>query len=171
MILQRDGEGPIELRTGFAVILDSTLNLLNMLIASLNQTPYKKLKFKYFPHLETIRVINGLPIFESFPNFKIDLIKLLQGKIYVYGDVSGQKLGASLGQNLVNSNDSSTELETKQDGADSEYERGLIDSSNLLGKAKIRINQKLINDFYTGMRKGVISKNSSDSDTVRFLKD
>ena len=51
LILQRDGEGPIELRTGFAVILDSTLNLLNMLIASLNQTPYKKLKVQIFSAL------------------------------------------------------------------------------------------------------------------------
>ena len=168
--LQKDGEESVELRTGFAVILDSTLSLLNLMISSLNDTPYENLKFKYFPHLETIRVMNGLPIFESFPSFKIDLVKLMHGKLFVYGDVSGENLGNLLGRNLVKADDSTTETNPKPEGMKSEYERGLIKSSNLVGEAKIRIHQKLINDFYIGMRSGVISEKSSDSDTTRFFE-
>ena len=134
--LQKDGEEPVELRTGFAVILDSTLSLLNLMISSLNDTPYENLKFKYFPHLETIRVMNGLPIFESFPSFKIDLVKLMHGKLFVYGDVSGENLGNLLGRNLVKADDSTTETNPKPEGMKSEYERGLIKSSNLVGEAK-----------------------------------
>ncbi len=170
LVLRKEGEDPVELKTGLKLVLESTLDLLNLLVKALNDTPYRKLKFKYFPHLETIRVINGLPIFESFPNFKVDFIKLLNKKIYIYGDVSGERLGSLVGKGLVMTKGKKIQVDREDSKSKEDFKRMESQGSFVVGQAKIRINEKLINDFYKGMRRAVISEKSSGTHDFMFFE-
>lgn len=174
--MNKEGAQPEQLDTEFQLVLDSTVQLLNNVVKSLNDTPYEKLRFKYFAHLETLRAINALPIFESFPNFKVDLIQMAGGKIKIYGDVSGEKLGHFVGKELASkrtkqSQESKISSKFSQNGG--KYKQLLKQSSGIVGRAQIRVNQVLINDFYKGIRAGVIATKSdeqSENSLARFFE-
>ena len=181
--LQKEGEEKVALSTELGTVLDSTLALINQMVDGLNYQPYKELRFRYYSHLSTLRIHNGLPIFESFPNFKVHFIELLAGKISLYGDVSGKKLGEFVGKGTVMekgetvgeseqgqiqsridqafevSREGKSDFGDFGDEATESFSQQLRDSSiQPIGAAKVRVHQDLINDFYVGMREGYLSK-------------
>jgi len=158
--LAKEGRKPVELKTEFGLILDSTLSLLNQLVERLNDTPYAQLRFQYYPHLSILRIKNGIPVFQSFPNFKISDVALEEGVMRFYGGIPGKKLGEFLGKRVDSQEhpkpsagvSSSAEPENWND-----YERVEPAQEVPSGNVSIRIAQKLINNFYTGFRKGFLS--------------
>lgn len=175
--IAEDGAPSQELSTEFQLILDSTVKLLNNVVESLNDTPYEKLRFKYFSHLNILRVANSIPIFESFPNFNIDLIELHSSKVVLYGDVSGSNLGQYVASVLNSASSTATNtvstVEVERTSDSTQYRKLAKESSSLIGSASIKVNQILINDFYRGLRKGIISvksENTKSNDMERFFE-
>ena len=163
--LARDGSEKVELKTEFGIILESTMSLLNQLVEQLNDTPYAQLRFDYYPHLSLLRVKNGIPIFSSFPNFKISDIELEEGKIHLFGGVPGEELGQFIGKSLgggssskVNSIDDRSSEPTNPEDFEKTGEQEALPQ----GDVAVRISQKLINDFYGGFRSGFLSHHEQD---------
>ncbi|MCO4782320.1 MAG: hypothetical protein KC646_08330 [Candidatus Cloacimonetes bacterium] len=157
--------------------------LLNPLVAVLNSTPYKNLRFSFFENSNTLRVYNGIPILKSFPNFDIRLIELLSKKVFVYGGVSGKQLGDLVGsglkiggkesQSLVNtpatveSSEPSGETPVTSDQQDepiasfpsedelAKWDQVVEKPAEISGKVKVKVRDDLLNDFYQGFRVGI----------------
>lgn len=160
--LQRDGKEAVELKTEFGIVLDSTMTLLNQLVEQLNDTPYAQLRFRYFPHLSLLRIKNGIPIFSSFPSFKISDVHLEEGTMHFFGGIPGKELGEFIGKNVLGGEKDSlpgakspvkrsTQPQNMED-----YEKVEMEEQAPAGDVSIRISQKLINDFYIGFRKGFL---------------
>jgi hypothetical protein len=166
--VQAEGEAVVELKTDLGIVLDSTILVMNQLVESLNNTPYKDLRFKYFPHLSTLRVANAIPLFQSFPNFTVSHIKLDESGILLYGGILGKKLGQFLGEKIHLS--SGTGVKSKSpEGSNSQKTSDSVEMEEFLrqplkeslepGKVTLRVRQNLIGDFYDGFRKGFLVHN------------
>jgi len=160
--VQSEGQEAIELKTDLGVVLDSTILLMNQLVERLNNTPFKDLRFKYFPHLSTLRVINAIPIFQSFPSFTVSHIELDEAGILVFGGIPGKELGKFLGLKIeldapVQAMAQKTEAGPKPEIG--EFSRRDSQEALESGKVSVRVRQELISNFYQGFRKGFLTHN------------
>ncbi|MCJ8346257.1 hypothetical protein MJH12_12000, partial [bacterium] len=142
--------------------------LLTPLVAVLNSTPYKNLRFSFFENSNTLRVYNAIPILKSFPNFQIDLIELSSDKVYVYGGISGRDLGQLVGSGLklgdskpvmvnIKKDSSSESLDSSSPSEEelSQWKQIVNVNPSLEGLVKIKVRDQLLNSFYKGFRMGL----------------
>jgi hypothetical protein len=157
-------------------VLTAELNaLLPPVIELLNSSPFhQKLHFSFFSTVPALRVVNALPVFDSFPNFQVAHLKLDNNRMELYGAVSGQELGAFIagfanpGQTneavplrtpAIHGENAAIAETTENSGVNSDlYHRKVTDKNRPAGDVSIRIAHFLLNDFYKSFRTTILDK-------------